>query len=147
LFLSDPSHGSPALGTIALNGTPIAVNQVVTLSSLSGMTYMGGTGHGIDKIWLQAFNGSGASNLAGADISDPGSATVQPGTDVPQRHSFAVQQLHGVEFCDPDREPQRGWHHFLVAACLRSERAFDPSATRMIPNAALPVREEKVVDL
>jgi hypothetical protein len=65
---------------------------------------------------------------------------------VPQRHSSALQQLHGFELCAPDRQPQRGWNHVLVAIFLRSKRAFDPSTTRMIPNAVLLVRAAKVVD-
>ncbi|HEY6328702.1 MAG TPA: hypothetical protein VI756_05150 [Blastocatellia bacterium] len=75
IWFSYPEGGSPALGTLTNNSTPIAQDQWVTLTSLSGLTYTGSSTHGTDKMWLKAFNGSW-SNWSEADISDPGTGAI-----------------------------------------------------------------------
>ena len=39
------------------NGTPIAADQWVTVSSLSGLAFVGSDTPCTDHIWLQAYNG------------------------------------------------------------------------------------------
>jgi hypothetical protein len=72
IWFSSPEAGAPALGTVTNNGTPIPLDQAVTLSSLSGLTYTGSATHGTDEIWLKAFNGSWDPTWVRADITDPG---------------------------------------------------------------------------
>ncbi|WP_210324913.1 BPSL0067 family protein [Bradyrhizobium campsiandrae] len=76
LWFSYPEGGSPALGTLTNNGTPVALDQALTFNSLSGLVYTGGTSHGTDKIWLEAYNGtwSNNNNWTEVDINDPGAA-------------------------------------------------------------------------
>jgi large repetitive protein len=71
VWFGSPQAGAPALGTLTNNGTPIAVNQSVKLSSLSGLTYTGAATAGTDKIWVQAYNGSWSS-ASELDIADLG---------------------------------------------------------------------------
>ena len=70
VWFSYPEGGSPAVGTLTNNGTPIAPDQWVTLSSLSGWVYTGSANSGTDKIWLIASNGQSSEALA--NITDPG---------------------------------------------------------------------------
>ena len=56
------------------NGTPIPLDQAVTLSSLSGLMYTGSASHGTDEIWLRAFNGNWNGGWVQANITDPGVA-------------------------------------------------------------------------
>jgi membrane-bound inhibitor of C-type lysozyme len=71
VWFSDPQLGAPALGTVTNNGTPIALNQAVTLTTLSGLEYTGSASAGTDEIWLKAFDGVW-TNWVLADITDPG---------------------------------------------------------------------------
>jgi hypothetical protein len=71
VWFSYAEGGAPALGTVTNTGTPIALDQTVTLGSLGGLAYTGSAAHGTDKIWLKAFNGSW-SGWTEADITDPG---------------------------------------------------------------------------
>jgi hypothetical protein len=70
VWFSYPEGGLPAVGTLTNNGTPIAPDQWVTLSSLSGWEYTGSAGSGTDRIWLQAYNGQWSE--AFASITDTG---------------------------------------------------------------------------
>ncbi len=56
------------------NGTPIALDQWVTVSSLSGLDFIGSATPGTDDIWLRAYNGSW-SPVAQATITDEGIQT------------------------------------------------------------------------
>ena len=64
-----PEGGAPAVGTVSNNGTSIALDQGVTLSSLSGVTYTGSASQGTDKIWLKAYNGNWKA-VVEANIAD-----------------------------------------------------------------------------
>jgi hypothetical protein len=70
-FADGAVDGYPALGSLTNNGTPIAQNQLVTLSSLAGVVYTGSATAGTDKIWLQVYNGTW-SGWAEADLTDQG---------------------------------------------------------------------------
>jgi hypothetical protein len=73
VWFSYPEGGAPALGTVTYsNGTPIPLDQAVTLGSLTGLTYTGSATHGTDEIWLKAFNDSWDPTWVRADITDPG---------------------------------------------------------------------------
>ena len=71
VWFSWPQGGFPALGEVTNNGTPIALDQSVTVTSLSGLDYIGSAAQGTDAIWLQAYNGTWSSQ-AQADIVDLG---------------------------------------------------------------------------
>ena len=66
-----PEGGSPALGTVTNNGTAIAQDQWVNVSSLSGLQYTGGATAGTDKIWVEAYNGQW-SGVGIVSITDQG---------------------------------------------------------------------------
>src|SRR6202040_867784 len=83
-----PEQEMPALGTVTNNGTPIPLDQAVTLGSLSGLTYTGSAAHGTDKIWLKAYNGSW-SGWSKADITDPG---LPPPSITPNNLAVAYNQ-------------------------------------------------------
>src|SRR5262249_38413478 len=55
--------------------TPIPLDQPVTLNSISGLVYTGSATHGVDEIWLRAFNGSWNGGWGQANITDAGGAT------------------------------------------------------------------------
>jgi phosphohistidine swiveling domain-containing protein len=73
VWFSYPEGGAPAVGTLTSNGTPIALDQWVTLNSLSGLVYTGSASSGTDKIWLMAYNGQWSEALA--NVTDPGLIT------------------------------------------------------------------------
>ena len=81
VWFSWPQAGDPAYGMVTNNGTPIAADQWVTVSSLSGLAFVGSATSGTDYIWLQAYNGSWNSPSTEAIITDgpPGSTTVGAG--------------------------------------------------------------------
>src|SRR6202040_3000709 len=68
VWFSYPEGGSPAVGTLTDNGTPIAPDQWVTLNNLNGWTYTGSATAGTDRTWLPAYNGQW-SEEAFANIS------------------------------------------------------------------------------
>jgi hypothetical protein len=84
LWFSYPEGGSPAVGTLTNNGTAVALDQSVMLTSLSGLVYTASTTHGTDKIWLQAYNGNWSNNGVGieADITDAGGTGTAAGQSV-----------------------------------------------------------------
>ena len=57
VWFSWPEGGDPAFGSVTDNGTPIALDQWVTVSSLSGLDFIGSATPGTDDIWLRAYNG------------------------------------------------------------------------------------------
>ena len=71
IWFSDPQAGAPALGTVTENGTPIALNQTVTVSSLSGVDYTGSATAGTDETWLRVYDGAW-SGWTQANITDLG---------------------------------------------------------------------------
>ncbi len=71
IWFSAANQGAPALGTVTENGTPIALNQPVTVTNLTGLEYIGSATAGTDEMWLRAFNGTW-SGWVQADITDPG---------------------------------------------------------------------------
>jgi V8-like Glu-specific endopeptidase len=77
VWFSYPEGGAPALGTLTNGSTSIALDQTVTLTSLSGWTYTGPSTPGTDKIWLEAYNGSWSNNgnWVETDITDSGSSS------------------------------------------------------------------------
>ena len=74
VWFSSPEEGAPALGTVTDNGTPIALDQVVTVSSLSGLEYKGSATTGTDEMWLRAFDGTW-SGWGQANVTDPGAVS------------------------------------------------------------------------
>jgi hypothetical protein len=76
VWFSYPEGGSPALGSLTNNGTPIAADQWVTLNSLNGWVYTGGASSGTDKIWLQAYNGQWNESVI--TVTDSGMGSSQP---------------------------------------------------------------------
>ncbi len=57
VWFSWPEGGDPSFGSVTDNGTPIALDQWVTVSSLSGLDFIGSGTPGTDDIWLRAYNG------------------------------------------------------------------------------------------
>jgi hypothetical protein len=57
VWFGHPEGGYPALGTVTYNGTPIATDQAVPVSGLSGLTYTGPATQGADIVNLRVFNG------------------------------------------------------------------------------------------
>jgi hypothetical protein len=76
-WFSWPEGGAPALSTVTNNGTPIAFDAWVMLSSLNGVVYTGSAKSGTDEVWLKAYNGSW-SNSVEANISDQGNTVPAP---------------------------------------------------------------------
>ncbi len=75
VWFSDPTSNHPALGTVTLNGTPIAVNQAVSVgSSLTGLVYTGSSmaGIGTDQVWVRANDGTQWSAWTLQNINAPG---------------------------------------------------------------------------
>ena len=70
------------------SGTSIPLDQWVTLSSLSGVTYTGSATHGTDEIWLRRTTGVGPT-WVGADIADP---RIVPPAVTPINQSVASNQ-------------------------------------------------------
>ena len=73
IWFSWPEGGDPAFGTLTDNGTPVALDQWVTVSSLSGLEFTGSATPGTDDIWLKAYNGVWSPSVA-ATITDQGIA-------------------------------------------------------------------------
>ena len=73
VWFSWPEQGFPADGTVTNNGTPIALDQPVTVNSLSGLQFTGAATPGTDEMWLRAFNGTWGQ-WALATLTDPGIA-------------------------------------------------------------------------
>src|SRR5262249_28055352 len=95
---------SPALGTVTLNGTAIATNQAVTVGDLSGLSYVGSTIAGTDKLWVRAYNGTQVSGWVLATLTDPGvtpptvsatNATVTHGQSVALTSLFSASASAG----------------------------------------------------
>jgi hypothetical protein len=84
---SHPEGGNPALGTVTNNGTPIAGDQPVTLTSVNGLSYTGSATPGTDIAFLRAYGGVWSGwNWAGlTDIP----ATISSGVPVPAANDRA----------------------------------------------------------
>ena len=110
IWFSDPQAGAPALGTVTENGTPIALNQTVTVSSLSGLDYTGSATAGTDETWLRVFDGTW-SGWVEANITDPGAVTATNQTvayhqSIPITDLFSISNSSGITdyqiwFSDP----------------------------------------------
>ena len=110
IWFSDPQAGAPALGTVTENGTPIALNQAVTVSSLSGLEYTGSATAGTDETWLRVFDGTW-SGWVEANITDPGAVTATNQTvayhqSIPITDLFSISNSSGITeyqiwFSDP----------------------------------------------
>ena len=113
IWFSDPGLGAPALGTVTDSGTPIALDQSVTVTTLSGLDYTGSASAGTDQIWLKAYDGVW-TNWVQADISDQGIApavviasnkTVAYNQPVPLTDMFSVSgsgiTQYQIWFSDP----------------------------------------------
>ncbi len=105
VWLSDAPAGDPPFGEVTNNGTPIALDQWVTVSSLSGLDYIGSATPGSDYLWLKAYNGQWNSPSAQAIITDQGIAaptvtssnpTVTNGQSVPLGNIFTVSSSQPV---------------------------------------------------
>jgi len=92
IWFSYPEGGDPADGQVTDNGAPIATDQWVTVSSLSGISYVGGANPGADHLWLRAYNGQWGS-AAQAVLTDPGTT---PDTIIPHNMSAAENQIVGL---------------------------------------------------
>jgi hypothetical protein len=113
VWFSDPQLGAPAFGSVTdSGGKPILLNQAVTLTSLSGVNYIGSGTPGTDKVWLKAYDGNW-SNWVLSTITDPGvapptvnanSPTVTYNQSVPLSNTFTVGggvTQYQVWFSDP----------------------------------------------
>jgi hypothetical protein len=106
VWFSYSEGGAPALGTVTYsNGTPIPLDQAVTLGSLTGLTYTGSATHGTDEIWLKAFNGSWDPTWVRADITDPGITAPVVTANQPERY------LQPINCADEHLLPRRQWNH------------------------------------
>ena len=106
VWFSWPEGGDPAFGSVTDNGTPIALDQWVTVSSLSGLDFIGSGTPGTDDIWLRAYNGVWSADPQ-ATLTDEGiptpvvSATNQTVADnqsVPLSSIFSVSGSGITEF-------------------------------------------------
>ena len=88
IWFSDPGLGAPALGTVTDSGTPIALDQSVTVTTLSGLDYTGSGTAGTDEIWLKAYDGVW-TNWVQADITDQG---VAPAVVIASKQTVAYNQ-------------------------------------------------------
>ena len=98
------------------NGTPIALNQTVTVSSLSGLEYTGSATAGTDETWLRVFDGTW-SGWVQANITDPGAVTATNQTvaydqSIPITDLFSISNSSGITeyqiwFSDPQAEHRR----------------------------------------
>ena len=79
VWFSHPAGGNPALGTVADNGNPIAINQPVPVTNLNGLNYTGSATPGTDVLFLQAFDGVWSGWMP-ALLTDPGNSSSQPGS-------------------------------------------------------------------
>jgi hypothetical protein len=52
---------SPADGEVTYNGTPIAVGQTFSETSLDNLVFVGGLDTGSDGLWLRAYDGQWSS--------------------------------------------------------------------------------------
>ncbi|MBC9883441.1 hypothetical protein G8O24_39835 [Bradyrhizobium sp. INPA01-394B] len=96
VWFGDAAHGAPALGTLTNNGTAVATDQPVTLTSLSGLVYTGSAAAGTDKIWLEAYNGSwDSAGWVEVDLADQGASIAAP---VITPHSQSVAYNQAVPF-------------------------------------------------
>ena len=107
VWFSWPEGGDPADGTVTNNGTPIAKDQWVTFSSLSGLAFVGSTTAGTDHIWLRAYNGSWNNPSTEAIITDHGLAppvvtatnkTVAAGQSVPLSSIYSISGSDITEY-------------------------------------------------
>ena len=71
VWFSWPEQGDPAFGTVTNNGTPIALDKPVIVSSLSGLQFTGSATTGTDHLWVSAYNGQWGS-WAQATLTDQG---------------------------------------------------------------------------
>jgi len=92
VWFSYPQGGDPADGEVTSFGVPIAADQWVTVSSLTGISYIGGANAGNDHLWLRAFNGEWSS-AAQAVLTDPGTT---PDTITAHNQSAAYSQAVGL---------------------------------------------------
>ena len=102
IWFSWPQEGAPALGTVTDSGTPIALDQTVTVTSLNGLEYTGSANAGIDELWLRVFNDGSWTGWVQADINDPGSVaaanqTVAYGQSIPfTEYILSHRQFLGI---------------------------------------------------
>jgi hypothetical protein len=101
IWFSAANQGAPALGEVTDNGTEIPLNVPVTVSSLSGLDYIGSATAGTDEMWLRAYNGAW-STWVQANITDPGapvpSAPVVTETDqtVAAHQSIPITDIYSI---------------------------------------------------
>ena len=88
VWFSHPEGGNPALGTVTNNGTPIALDQPVTVTSLSGLSYTGSATPGTDIVFLQAYDGVWSGWMP-ALLTDQG---VSPAVITPNNQTVADNQ-------------------------------------------------------
>src|SRR5260221_6835643 len=62
---------NPPLGVVTLNGTPIATQQAVTVSSLSGLVYTAPVTAGTDVVQMRGYDGTQWSSWVQQTITDP----------------------------------------------------------------------------
>src|SRR6185437_5067333 len=74
VYLADASTGGQPEGSLSQNGSAVATAQNVTLSSLNGLTYTGGSASGTDNLWMRASDGTQWSNWALVQMQDAGNS-------------------------------------------------------------------------
>jgi hypothetical protein len=95
VWFSHPEGGNPALGTVTNNGTPIALDQPVTVTSLSGLTYTGSATPGTDVVFLKAYDGVWSGWMP-AFLTDQGSPPNPPAVISPNNQTVANNQSVAV---------------------------------------------------
>ena len=113
VWFGHPAGGNPALGTVTDNGNPIAINQAVPVTSLSGLTYTGSATPGTDVLFVQAFDGVWSGWMP-AFLTDPGitPAVITPNNQtVADNQSVALSNIFSLSSSSPITQYQVWFGH------------------------------------
>src|SRR6185312_5809157 len=107
VYLADASTGGQPEGSLSQNGSAVATAQNVTLSSLNGLTYTGGSASGTDNLWMRASDGTQWSNWALVQMQDAGNSPPTLTTSVASEtlqanQALTVSQLFSASDTDGD---------------------------------------------
>ena len=141
-----PEGGDPAFGSVTDNGTPIALDQWVTVSSLSGLDFIGSATPGTDDIWLRAYNGSW-SPVAQATITDEGSRRKNCNTRVLTTSPSTMEPTRIPTRCRAwrRRAPIRSKRRSTTALTHKHRRSWRIRTTPTVsPRSATRSRKPKV---
>ena len=123
VWFSWPEGGFTADGTVTNNGTPIALDQAVPVSSLSGLQFTGAATPGTDEIWLRAFNGQW-SGWTLATLTDQGALHATPALEAGNSPSSSLPALDTVVGFD-------------ARGISRGSLTIDPSNNALTPSGLI----------